>query len=152
MTPHGAGPEAGGIVGVGTDLTDVDDLRRALSRRPGLRHRLFTAAEWEYSERHRDPMPHLAGRFAAKEAVMKCLRSGLGSVGFNEIEVGHDDSGAPKVSLSGRAAERADSLGVVGWWISLTHTSTLAQSVALAVAAAPPALSAEPVTAAGPDR
>ena len=126
---------AGGVVGLGTDLTDVDALRRALERRPGLRTRLFTDAEWEYSDRHRDPLPHLAGRFAAKEAVMKCLGAGIGRVGFTDIEVGHDESGAPTVSLSGRAAELAAALGVGRWWVSLTHTSTLAQSVAIAVAA-----------------
>ena len=139
VAPHDVGGVAGGVtggvVGLGTDLTDVDALRRALDRRPGLRRRLFTDAEWEYSDRHRDPLPHLAGRFAAKEAVMKCLGAGIGRVGFTEIEVGHDDSGAPTVSLSGRAAERAAALGVARWWVSLTHTSTLAQSVALAVAA-----------------
>ena len=125
----------GGVVGLGTDLTDVEELRRALERRPGLRRRLFTDAEWEYSDRHLDPLPHLAGRFAAKEAVMKCLGAGIGRVGFTEIEVGHDEAGAPTVSLSGRAAERAAALGVARWWVSLTHTSSLAQSVALAVTA-----------------
>ena len=117
---------------MGTDLTDVGALRRALDRRPGLRHRLFTDAEWEYSARHRDPLPHLAGRFAAKEAVMKCLGAGMGRVGFTEIEVRREESGAPTVSLSGRAAARAEELGVGRWWLSLTHTSELAQSVALA--------------------
>lgn len=135
--PGGGGGAGGGVdvgvVGLGTDLTDVEALRRALERRPGLRRRLFTDAEWEYSDRHRDPMPHLAGRFAAKEAVMKCLGAGIDQIGFTEIEVGHDDSGAPTVSLSGRAAERAATLGVTRWWVSLTHTSSLAQSVALAV-------------------
>lgn len=128
MIPTGDGD----VVGLDTDLTDVLALRRALDRRPGLRHRLFTDAEWEYSARHRDPLPHLAGRFAAKEAVMKCLGVGIDSVGFTEIEVRRDDSGAPTVSLSGRAAARADELGVGRWWLSLTHTSALAQSVALA--------------------
>ncbi len=141
MTSPGGAPDvgvlgdvAGGVVGLGTDLTDVAALRRALERRPGLRRRLFTDVEWEYSARHRDPLPHLAGRFAAKEAVMKCLGVGIGRVGFTEIEVRHDESGAPTVSLSGRAEVRAYELGVDRWWLSLTHTSTLAQSVALAVA------------------
>ena len=66
MSPHGAPLDlrtaAGDVVGLGTDLAEVDALRRALGRRPGLRHRLFTDAEWDYAARHRDPMPHLAGR------------------------------------------------------------------------------------------
>ena len=131
----GEHPGPDGVLGLGTDLTDVDALRQALRRRPGLRHRLFTEREWEYSARHRDPMPHLAGRFAAKEAVMKCLGAGIGRVGFTDIEVRHDVSGAPTVTLSGRAAERAEQLGVDRWWLSLSHTAVLAQAVALAVRA-----------------
>ena len=84
-----------GVVGVGTDLVDVDRVRRALERRPGLRTRLFTESEWAYATRHRDPHPHLAARFAAKEAVMKALGRGMSSMGFAEIEVVRDDSGAP---------------------------------------------------------
>lgn len=128
--------EVGQPVGLGTDLTEVDALRRALRRRPGLRTRLFTDDEWDYAARHRDPLPHLAGRFAAKEAVMKCLGAGMDRVAFTDIEVRHLDSGAPTVVLSGRAATRAHERGVERWWLSLTHTTTLAQAVALAVGGA----------------
>lgn len=120
--------------GLGTDLVEVSEIRAALGRRPGLRHRLFTDAEWDYAHRHRDPMPHLAARFAAKEAVMKSLGRGIGSMGFNEIEVRHRDGGAPAVSLAGRAADAARDAGVDRFEISLTHTRTMAQATVLAVA------------------
>lgn len=122
-----------GVVGVGTDLVEVERIRAALDRRDGLRDRLFTAGEWDYSVRHRDPMPHLAARFAAKEAVMKALGQGMDSMSFTEIDVAHDESGRPTVTLSGRAALVAEGLGVSRWQISLTHTASMAQAVAIAI-------------------
>lgn len=123
----------GEVVGLGSDLTDVEQLRAALGRRPGLRRRLFTDREWEHSARHRDPMPHLAARFAAKEAVMKCLGQGIGRVGFTDIEVVRTDAGPPALELTGRARRRADELHVDRWMLTMTHTTSLAQAVALAV-------------------
>ena len=123
-----------GVLGVGTDLVDVDRVRAALDRQERLRDRLFTPAEWEYSARHRDPMPHLAARFAAKESVMKALGHGMEHMSFHEIEVVRDErTGAPAVLLHGRAAEVASRAGVHGWRLSLTHTSSLAQAVAIAL-------------------
>lgn len=127
----------GGVIGVGTDLVDVDRVRRALERTPGLRHRLFTVDEWDYAARHRDPHPHLAGRFAAKEAVMKALGAGMSRMGFSDIEVARDPEGVPSVRLHGPAAEVADRAGVQRWHLSLTHTDSLAQAVAVAVGGRP---------------
>jgi holo-[acyl-carrier protein] synthase len=132
-------PSPGPTLGVGTDLVEVERLRAALDRRPGLRTRLFTAAEWDYATRHRDPMIHLAARFAAKESVMKALGRGMDTMSFAEIEVVHDPHGAPTVRLHGRAAAVAADVGVADWLLSLTHTATLAQAVALARATAVPA-------------
>jgi holo-[acyl-carrier protein] synthase len=122
-----------GVVGLGTDLVEVDRMRRALARQPGLRTRLFTDAEWDYAARHHDPHPHLAARFAAKEAVMKSLGRGMSSMGFAEIEVARSSAGVPSVALSGRAASIARDSGVTGWHLSLTHTDLMAQAVAIAV-------------------
>lgn len=122
-----------GVLGLGTDLVEVDRLRRALERQPGLRTRLFTADEWDYADRHHDPHPHLAARFAAKEAVMKALGRGMSSMGFAEIEVARSAAGVPSVRLSGNAASIADASGVAGWHLSLTHTDLMAQAVAIAV-------------------
>ena len=124
----------GGVVGVGTDLVDVDRLRTALGRTPGLRDRVFTPAESAHADGHRDPLPHLAARFAAKEAVMKALGGGMGAMSFTDIEVTHQASGAPGVALNGRASARAERLGVGDWRLSLTHTSTLAHAIAIALA------------------
>lgn len=125
--------ELAGVIGVGTDLVDVGRLRVALGRRDGLRRRIFTDGEWDYADRHRDPMPHLAARFAAKEAVMKALGSGMTGMAFHEIDVGREESGRPMVALHGRAAAVADAAGVRRWHLTLTHTDSLAQAVAIAV-------------------
>jgi holo-[acyl-carrier protein] synthase len=125
----------GAVLGVGTDLVEVGRLRDALGRQPGLHDRLFTVAELAYARRHRDPVPHLAARFAAKEAVMKSLGAGMSTMGFIEIEVVRADSGAPSVALSGSAAAHAGSLGVAGWHLSLTHTDSTAHAIAMALAA-----------------
>ena len=117
---------------IGTDLVEVDELRRALERQPGLRSRIFTEAEWDYSSTYPDPLPHLAARFAAKEAVMKALGRGMGAMSFTDIEVIRDSNGAPGVVLRGRALELSGDRGVSKWSLSLSHTRTMAQAVALA--------------------
>jgi holo-[acyl-carrier protein] synthase len=125
------------VVGIGTDLVEVERIRAALGRQEGLRQRLFTSDEWAYAAAHRDPMPHLAARFAAKEAVMKALGRGMDSISFSEIAVVRQSSGQPSVELRGRAAELADAAGVEGWMLSLTHTAALAQAFAIAFGRAP---------------
>jgi holo-[acyl-carrier protein] synthase len=124
----------GAVVGVGVDLVDVERLRTALARTPSLAARLFTEGERAALAGRRDPMPHLAARFAAKEAVMKALGRGLATIELTDIEVVVDEHGAPQVMLYGSAAERAAELGVGLVRVSLTHTGSLAQAFAVAVA------------------
>src|SRR3989304_1985592 len=69
------------IIGVGTDLVSVPRLRRAVGRRDRLLTRLFTEAEVAECRRRADPAPHLAARFAAKEACLKALQIGWGGGG-----------------------------------------------------------------------
>jgi len=121
------------VVGIGIDAVDVHRFRLVLARRRGLLGRLFTEGERAHSARRRDPAPSLAARFAAKEAVMKALGVGLGSFAFSDVEVITGDGGAPRLRLSGAAVALAESLGVTGWHLSLTHTDHLAEAVALAV-------------------
>lgn len=124
----------GAVLGVGTDLVEVSRLRDALERTPSLLHRLFTPAEQAHGRRSEDPLPHLAARFAAKEAVMKSLGAGMSSMAFTEIEVVVGADGAPSVRLSGRAKRAADRRGAVTVHVSLTHTGDLAQAHAVACA------------------
>jgi holo-[acyl-carrier protein] synthase len=122
------------VVGVGTDLVDLDRFRLAAERTPGILERYFTEAERAYAERRRDPTERYAARFAAKEAVLKSLGLGLGACELAEIEVVRDeDSGAPDLVLHGKAAALADERGVTGWRLSLTHTDTAAHAIVIAL-------------------
>jgi len=121
------------VIGIGIDAVEVDRFRAVLARRPALADRVFTVGERAHVARSADPVPRLAARFAAKEAVMKALGVGLGAFGFHDVEVVSAPSGAPSLRLSGRAAALAADRGVVDWRLSLTHTSRSAQAVAVAL-------------------
>jgi holo-[acyl-carrier protein] synthase len=121
------------VIGIGTDLVEVERFRAVMERTPTIVQRVFTAAEQAYAEKKRDPTERYAVRWAAKEAVMKALGVGIGEVDLKEIEVVRADSGAPSVALHGRAAAVADSRGVTTWQLSLTHTDSAAHAIAVAL-------------------
>ena len=110
---RGRRPLAPLMRGIGVDVVDVERFRRSLARTPSMRERLFTAVELEYVARKVDPVPSLAARFAAREAVMKALGLGLGAFGFHEVWVEVEESGAPRLVVTGRARELAADRGVV---------------------------------------
>jgi holo-[acyl-carrier protein] synthase len=121
------------MLGIGIDAVEIDRFRAVLARRPRLAGRIFTDGERAYGARSSDPAPRLAARFAAKEAVMKALGVGLGACPFRDIEVVSTSSGAPVVVLTGAAAELARARGVAAWRLSLTHTASVAEAVAVAL-------------------
>jgi holo-[acyl-carrier protein] synthase len=121
------------LVGLGIDEVEVPRFARLLERRPRLADRLFTPGEREYCSRLANPVPSLAARFAAKEAVMKALGVGLGSFAWRDVEVVRQPEGRPVLSVVGRAAELAAAAGVGGWQVSLTHTNAAACAVVAAV-------------------
>src|SRR5436189_353791 len=83
---------------IGLDLLEIDRLERALERRPGLAHRLFTEAERAYAAAQGRPVQHLAARFCAKEAVSKALQMDV----FRPVDIEIVDTGAaPEVALHG---------------------------------------------------
>ena len=123
------------IVGIGNDLVDLDRFRRVLDRTPGLVERLFTASERDYCHRRTDPTERLAVRFAAKEAVMKAMGVGLGSIDWHDIEVRRDEDGRPSIALTGRAEVLADEQGIESWRLTLSHSAIVAQAVVVALGA-----------------
>lgn len=120
------------VIGVGSDLVDIDRMRSVLERTPRLREKLFRPDERAYADRKRDPTERYAARFAAKEAVMKSLGLGLGEIAMHDIEVVRDDSGAPSIRLHGDAARVAAARGVTRWHVSLTHSETSAHAIVIA--------------------
>ena len=121
------------IVGLGMDITEVDRMAAAISRRgrPFLQ-RVFTPTEIAYCEKHRNRAERFAGRFAAKEAAMKALGTGWAcGVRWIDIEVVREASGKPTLKLSGVSRAIADRLGVKNIAVTITHdgNTALAQVV-----------------------
>jgi len=113
------------IIGTGIDLADPDRLRQAcskgLDRRERILARLFTESERADCERARDPWPRYATRFAAKEAFLKALGTGLrDGLAWQQMETRKDALGKPELHLSGRAAEFAAERGVARVHLSLS--------------------------------
>lgn len=109
------------VIGMGVDVVDINRFRTALARTPGMRERIFTPAELGLVAAKADPVPSLAARFAAREAVMKALGLGLGAFGFHDVSVWVDEASAPHLVVEGRAKELADERGVAAWHVSLAH-------------------------------
>ena len=126
-----AGAVAGSVAGVGVDVVDVARFRRILARRPGFAARFFTDAEQADARRSPDPSASLAARFAAKEAVMKALGTGLGGFALTEVEVRRAPgagatAGAPSLVLHGVAAAVAARRRAGPLHLSLSHTADVA--------------------------
>ncbi len=120
------------MIGIGVDVVEIERFRTSLARTPSMRERLFTAVELAYVEPKADPVPSLAARFAAREAVMKALGLGLGAFGFHDVWVEVEASGAPRLLVTGRAAELAADRGVRAWYVSLTHDGPVAVAMVAA--------------------
>jgi holo-[acyl-carrier protein] synthase len=120
------------IIGIGIDLVDIERFRRSLARTPSMRNRLFTQVELDYVAPKLDPVPSLAARFAAREAVMKSLGIGLGAFGFHEVWVERAESGQPSLMITGQAQVLAEAAGITSWHLSLTHSASTAGAYVVA--------------------
>jgi len=117
----------------GVDLVECHRLAEVIDRH-GERflRRVFTPGELAYCRPRKRCIEHLAGRFAAKEAVFKVLGTGWrGGIAWTDVEVVHDDAGRPRVVLSGRCREVADALGLSTILLSITHTANHAMASAI---------------------
>jgi holo-[acyl-carrier protein] synthase len=111
------------IVGTGIDIVAIERVAR-LHQRHGERalRLLLSERERQAAAAWSHPAPRLAGRFAAKEAVMKALGTGwTGGVTFTQIEILNSPGGQPQVQLSGAAAARCEALGGRVWHLSISH-------------------------------
>jgi holo-[acyl-carrier protein] synthase len=114
------------IRGIGVDAVDIARFRTSLARTPTMRQRLFTPQELAYVAPKVDPVPSLAARFAAREAVMKSLGVGLGAFGFHDVWVDRDVSGDPRLVVERTALTLASAAGVSHFHLSITHTDSVA--------------------------
>jgi holo-[acyl-carrier protein] synthase len=122
------------ILGIGVDLVHIPRIRQAIERwQERFLDRVFTADEVAYARRRRDPAEHLAARFAAKEATLKALGTGLSmGIRWREVEVRRARGERPRVALSGRLADVGAARGVRVLHLSLTHDGDYAMAQVLA--------------------
>ena len=115
------------IIGIGIDATDLPRVADILGRYGDrFLRRVFTDGEIAYCTKRRDPVPHLAGRFAVKEAAMKALGTGQSrGVMWKDIEVVRG-GWPPRVQFHGGAARRAEEMGVRQSLVTITHSEQLA--------------------------
>lgn len=119
----------------GIDMVACDRLDDLLSRH-GSRflQRVFTQAELDYCQSRKNATPHLAGRFAVKEAVLKVLGTGWrDGIAWTDIETRNEPSGQPRVALHGRCRQIAEQLGLKTILVSISHIDTHAIASAIGV-------------------
>jgi holo-[acyl-carrier protein] synthase len=118
------------IVGIGIDLTEVPRIAAAIERfGDRFLHRVYTDREIAYCRSKKNSIERLAARFAAKEAAMKAIGTGLRQgVTWHDVEVGREPGGRPTIIFSGRAAHFTTRLGVQRVSLSLTHTEQIAMA------------------------
>lgn len=123
------------VVAHGIDLVECDRIASILERHQDrFLNRILTEAERNRARRFRHAVPHIAGRFAAKEAVFKVLGTGWrGEICWSDIEILNDDLGQPHVTLTGECARVAEGLGIAKILLSITHTDRYASASALGV-------------------
>ncbi|MEU6755832.1 holo-ACP synthase [Streptomyces sp. NPDC005409] len=119
------------IIGVGIDVAEIDRFAAALERTPNMAQRLFLDAELTLPSGERRGIASLAARFAAKEALAKALGA-PGGLLWTDAEVYVEDSGQPRLRVSGTVEARALALGVKSWHISLSHDAGVASAVVIA--------------------
>jgi holo-[acyl-carrier protein] synthase len=116
------------IIGTGVDIADIGRFERFVQEgNEALFRRVFTEVERAYCEPRKKKAQHYALRFAAKEAFLKAMGTGLRQgISWQEMEVVNDELGKPSLRLSGRAAELSAERGVTGCHLSLSHDGGMA--------------------------
>jgi len=121
------------IVGIGTDLIEVDRIRQSVDRYGAkFLRRIYTERESAYAMSKRNFAERLAGRFAVKEAGMKAIGTGWRrGVTWRDFEVANEPSGRPTLLLTGVAERIAQGLGARRISVSITHTAEMAMAVVI---------------------
>ena len=123
------------IVGIGTDIVECVRIRRMIEEHGELfLQRVYTDKEIRYCQSRRQATEHFAGRWAAKEAVLKALGTGWRrSISWRDVEIRNDPSGQPRVAVRGEAKEIAKKRHLEDMLITVSHCRTFATAVAIAV-------------------
>jgi holo-[acyl-carrier protein] synthase len=110
------------IYGIGTDLIEVERVKKSIEKINGFKEKIFRPAEISYCESKKNKFEHYAGRFAVKEAFFKALGTGWrNGLSFNEIEVVNDKLGKPEIELHGKAKDSAVKNKIKRIKVSISH-------------------------------
>ena len=123
------------IVGLGTDIIEIVRIGQMIERHGELFiQRVYTETEIRYCQRRKECFQHFAGRWAAKEAVMKTLGTGwTRGVGWLDIEVDAQKSGQPIINMRGSAGDLAEKMGISDFLITISHCRAYATATAIAL-------------------
>jgi holo-[acyl-carrier protein] synthase len=124
------------IIAVGTDIIECQRIAEMIAKHGDVFiQRVFTGSEIDYCRDKRSDYQHYAGRWAAKEAVLKVLGTGWGQgVAWTDVEVVRLPTGRPTVRLHNRALEVSMQLGITEILLSISHTKEYAVAFATAIA------------------
>jgi holo-[acyl-carrier protein] synthase len=115
------------IIGIGTDIIEVNRIENLLNKQKRFRERIFTPSEIEYCEHKINSAQNFAARFAVKEAFLKAMGTGWREgITFKEIEVMNNKKGKPELVLSGTAKMLTEEIGVTNIQVSISHLKDLA--------------------------
>jgi holo-[acyl-carrier protein] synthase len=119
------------IVGIGVDVVEVSRIRETLEKQGDrFLRRIYTDVEKAYCNARRDPVPHYAVRFAAKEAALKALGTGWSrGIRWQDVEVRREEGKAPTIVLYGEAEKVCNSLGASSIQVTLSHSRDSAVAV-----------------------
>ncbi len=128
------------IIGLGTDIIEIPRIAEMIDRHGELFiNRIYTDTEIRHCQLRKHSTQHFAGRWAAKEAVMKVLGTGfIKGIGWKDVEVQNLKSGRPVLKLSGGAKRRAENIGIGEVLITISHCRTYATATAVGVASIGP--------------
>lgn len=119
------------IIGIGTDIVEIERIKNAMNRKNGFLKKIFTEQEIEYLKRRNMRPEYVAGRFAAKEAVSKALGTGFRGFEFKDIVIEKTALGKPIVTLKGKAKKIAQKNGNHKIHLSISHTNNNAVAYAI---------------------
>jgi phosphopantetheine--protein transferase-like protein len=120
------------IFGIGTDIVEIDRVKKALQKNPKILNRLFTDYEITYFKSKNMNIEHIAGGFSAKEAVVKALGTGISGFGWKDVELLRGSSGKPMVKLYNKAKELAVKNKISTIFITISHSKNYATAMAVA--------------------
>ena len=118
------------IIGIGNDIVEISRIKAIMEKyKDRFLNRVFTSYERDYCQKRKEPAIHFAGRFAAKEAVVKALGTGFRQgITWTDIEIHNESSGKPFVVLSAKLKDQLDSPALL---VSISHSHAYATAVAI---------------------